>query len=437
MYSAFNPDLNALKNTQTDLPLIGLLDFLLEHRKAVGSESDIPLSHVPQGIMPAARQLALCAYLQSSDVDLNEEFRVDNRVSLPESSFVVQSGQPRVFGMEYKQGPQIDKRRTLFIPLSSPEGLSQFSYVSYPSPSSVTAIFEQNQNSTKPLLDKEKHPAKRPETNTLREFAGELNRAPGSKIHFVVDDMLAAKRITTAGCAGQDPYVLFESVAALYGLSVTTRTEPDGSTTAVMQRRPVKVPQDVSDFPSAVLAAVPLPYRRSFHFGAEAQWKIVREKLRADALKTLPGTGTPEAQRSKEIEQYFKTRAIAQRALDNQRYATLGTGLKLRIAAVRQLRSEIEPLLDAPGGPKRVLVSDLSPEAEKALACYLFSGVWFPIRDWVTRPVPPYVTNPDAAFLIGGVYQDEGQERYRLGFRYFDPVSGTRETVMLGNLRRQ
>ena len=86
---------------------------------------------------------------------------------------------------------------------------------------------------------------------------------------------------------------------------------------------------------------------------------------------------------------------------------------QLRHAAVRHLRAVVEPKIkNAPDG--RVLLSTLGNKEDAALAVILM-GDLLQTMPFLTTTPPDYVTQFDRLVFTGGIYEEEGRQKFRLG----------------------
>jgi hypothetical protein len=201
---------------------------------------------------------------------------------------------------------------------------------------------------------------------------------PAPPYRLGVDPALAEKRVTLVGDPFTDPDTLFEAVAELYGLRITTDQDKNYR---LLTRPRLRLPTDMGQLRAALFEILPQPFLR--------------------AALDLPAPGPA-------------TRALY-RDEDNPNNP-IRTPEKWRLAAVRLARFYAEPVLKQ----KKVdtlALAEIEPTGRIALANVLMADVMAPFRELVANPVPPpYIADFNRLVLKGGPFTDrDGERQFSLG----------------------
>lgn len=207
-------------------------------------------------------------------------------------------------------------------------------------------------------------PVNLPECSSLGQIVERLNARAGGHPTMVVDAALAPKRACIFGEQFTPPDRLLYALADLYGLRVVT----DEKGRLCLTRPAVQAPSDFTGLYQMVQWVLPAP--------------LLRAQQRYGPRKPSP----------------------------------------LRIAAVRHLRTIIEPKLPkAKDG--RLPLSALSSRENAALATALMADVFASLSETLTRPVPPSVIRFHELRLTGGPYEEDGRRKFQL-FLAFPTANG-------------
>jgi len=209
-------------------------------------------------------------------------------------------------------------------------------------------------------------------SETLREVVARLNVGTASKPKLAVDAALAPKRVAVFGEQFTPPLRIFDALAELYGLRVR---HSDDEKSLRLARRLFQVPLTPEGISLAIQALMPAPLIRA----------------RQNYLGRQPAP--------------------------------------LHIAAVRALRTVIEPKLKA-SKTGRVSLSELSSRENMALATALMADTARTLEDAFSQPFPPGVLNPNILRLAGTIQEQNGRRTIDLHLAL--PSLESKDTLVMG-----
>lgn len=288
----------------------------------------------------------------------------------------IDMGGINLFGVEYLG---VLAGRTRFIPLSKPNNVS--------SEGGGIGVTWGGLNDGKPVLSDNDPTDPTPpaipaaplgaagsvvNSETLDAIINRLNTRIGGKPKLTVDAALAPKRVAIFGEQFTPPIKILDALAALYGLRVR---HSDDEKSLRLTRRLFQVPLTPEGISLAIQALMPAPLIRA----------------RQNYLGRQPAP--------------------------------------LHIAAVRALRTVIEPKLKA-SKTSRVSLSELSSRENMALAAALMADTAGTLEDAFSQPFPPGVLNPNILRLIGTVQEKNGRRTIDLHLAL--PSLESKDTLVMG-----
>jgi hypothetical protein len=197
-----------------------------------------------------------------------------------------------------------------------------------------------------------------------------------------VDAALAAKPVTIFGESFAPPERVLAALADVYGLRVTSDKDKG---TLRLTRRGYREVAKPADLPVSLRAAFPEPLVRAF---------LVEIANPVDPAKRTDAS----TESQEESMAWNRTR--------------LRPG-EVRIAAMRRLRAWVEPLVKAaPDG--RAPLSAVGDGPRSALANLLMADAWAALGPLIQHPVPDWIVRFDQVYLVGGLYEDAGEQRFSL-----------------------
>ena len=189
---------------------------------------------------------------------------------------------------------------------------------------------------------------------------------------YMVAPMLAAKTVTVSGKNYVTPTVLWNGIAAIYGL----RVREDSQRQIVMERKHPKVADDINGLRTALLSALPSPFLRSIHVSTEGDNLVMMRGAQPDGAKSDVIQGTH-----------------------------LRVHRQWRLAAIKKLRTIIEPVL-AEKKRQNLELSELPDSAQFALA-NVFMAKAETLREIVVTSIPIYISTPELLVFKGGPYKEK------------------------------
>jgi len=269
-------------------------------------------------------------------------------------------GDINLFGIEFLDVPA---SKTRFIPLSKPDSISSngdgFSLMWDTSVNGKPVMSSPDPTDPPPPAVPVSHSPMSVNvvnSETLGEVVARLNVGTGGKPKITVDAALAPKRVAVFGEEFTPPLKILDALAELYGLRVR---HSDDEKTLRLTRRLFQVPLTPEGISLAIQAIMPAPLIRA----------------RQNYLGRQPAP--------------------------------------LHIAAVRALRTVIEPKLKA-SKTGRVALSELSSRENMALAAALMADTAGTLEDAFSQPLPPGVLNPNLLRLTGTIQEQNGRRTTEL-----------------------
>lgn len=263
-------------------------------------------------------------------------------------------GDINLFGIEFLD---ISAGKMSFIPLSKPNDISSSQggiAVTWGGLNNGKAILSDNDPTDPPPLSPKVDVVANSET--LNDIVARLNTRIGGKPKLTVDAALTLKRVAVFGEQFTPPTKILDALAELYGLRVR---HSDDEKTLRLTRRLFQVPLAPEGISLAIQSAMPAPLIRA----------------RQNYLGRQPAP--------------------------------------LHIAAVRALRTVIEPKLKA-SKTGRVALSELSNQENMTLAAALMADTAGELEEAFSRPMPPGVLNPNLLRLTGTVREQNGRRTVEL-----------------------
>lgn len=351
-----------------------------------------------------AWNLALYFYVQEPMSSVENALGEVKQAADPKTKLAFRWGEVdnlRVFGYEPYSDAQ---NHGSFRPLSSPHG-----QISYRGPLSATLLTPhpvKRSDGTQQLPDdptdplptgnnKTKIQNREQEANTtatdatLQTVVTDLS-AHQAKAVFAVDPALQSKPITVVGEANTTPDEIVQALSVVYGLRI--RTMDDG--TKVLTRRLFQISNDVSTLPENVRRVLPAPFLRALHSDDSDS---IADEYRLDAARSYrdqgeTGMGEVNAAALGKVQERLRSQEKRTRVL-------LPT---MRMAAVRQLRTHIEPKFTA-ALDNRVMLSSLNESDKQAFAVVLMAQYLQNLRPLLSRRVPEFISRFDQIYLTGGL----------------------------------
>lgn len=349
-----------------------------------------------------AWNLALYFYVQEPMSSVENALGEVKQAADPKTKLAFRWGEVdnlRVFGYEPYSEAQ---NQGSFRPLSSPHG-----QISYRGPLFATLLTPHPvkrsdgtqrlpDDPTDPLptgTEKTKVQDTEQETNpaatdaTLQTVVTHLS-AHQDKAVIAVDPALQSKPITVVGEANTTPDEIVQALSAVYGLRI--RTRDDG--TKVLTRRLFQISNDVSTLPENVRRVLPAPFLRALHSDD------------SDSLADEYRLYTARSYRDQGEMSEANATALGkvQENLRSQEKQTRVYLSEMRMAAVRQLRTHIEPKFTA-ALDNRVMLSSLGESDKQALAVVLMAQYLENLRPLLSRHVPEFISTFDQIYLTGGL----------------------------------
>lgn len=453
--SVINPHLQPSRRIN-DLLLTGLLPTLTIEQLTAMKHQGLPVS----SLRPQQQQMAwqlMCYYYVQSSVDDATLILPDLQAAVGgttafrwgEMSGLRQLGyQFQLFGYDV---PPVGQPSS-FRPLSSPYHL--FSYppaggtIFMTAVNSHPATYRKPDGTPFPDNDPTAPLADRPSVSTIGRSAladqslgtvvARLDAKRDGTPTMMVDPILQAKPITVVGEANATSSNILQALADVYGLRVRTNT--DG--TQLLTRRLFYIPQNAGELPGAMRQIFPAPFVRALHIdaldGIQARYDLaIRRQINTLSEQhvasprigaTNIGEAGPAVDQTRQQQPKMDESRRGEAPSPEQLAATVrayGDLIqersrqtrqiedmlpKMRNAAVRRLRTDIEPRLKtAPDG--RLPVSTVDEVDRQALAAVFFSQSLSNLRGLLSRRVPTYVAYFPQVILEGGII-DEGGKKY-------------------------
>lgn len=258
-----------------------------------------------------------------------------------------------------------------------------------------------------------------PTPSSIASVIATLNSSLGQNRSLTVADDVQNKPIIVVGFENASPADILQAMADVYGLRVTRKK--DG--VRLLERNQFAVPTDVSGLPDALRRVFPSPFLRALHLdlreSREEQYRLLVAQSWA-----LQGTQTPEDGAAGQGGSQQNQQAVEARPSDRQQQSAASEAMRklihnrieerdriraylpaLRAAAVRQLRTHVEPLLSqAKDG--LVPLSSVSEADQQAFAIALIAPCLESLTPLLNRQVPDYITDYDQLYLMGGPEKD-------------------------------
>ncbi len=304
------------------------------------------------------------------------------------------------------------RKAAVFFPLSGAfAATSSLGYVAYPTSGPEDIVLD---DPTSPLSISIDNTGA--ETSTLASVVSTLNNRYPSKTAFEVQDALKNVPTTVVGLNNALPEQVMEALAVVNGFSLIN----SDNGMKMLALPPVQNPHDTSGIYDAIRAAFPKPLLQSFHVDTLLALDADIYNLAASTIPNkspnLGGTtdnySTPNSSDVEEtlddLKQAMQKRrstefaAQDQMALSKQKASLEQLPIKIRFAAIRSLRTSIQPKLVVTSY-KSIPLSDLGQFEHNALAFIMLVDCFRAVGSPITRSTPGYLIHPETALLSGGL----------------------------------
>jgi hypothetical protein len=271
---------------------------------------------------------------------------------------------------------------------------------------------------------------------TLADAVAVLNARPGSMVHADVDAAVAAKPVTLAGTDNASANEVLHALANVYGLRLADAL-PGSSIKITLPD--VAPPSDLAALPLSLRQALPEPLVRAAHMdrmvAAEQEfddfWMLPRDSKPSIPASSASGVEETSAELERAIQQ--RKRAIsgnadyrAGLARIKQAQATLPM---LRLAAIRRLRTLVEPKLQAK--PDGVAFAALGESEHEIVATIFLIESTQVLAELPIQPVPATVLHFDQSVLGGGFLPNAQPPSFNMMFYMLGP-NGSLATSGMG-----
>lgn len=256
-------------------------------------------------------------------------------------------------------------------------------------------------------IDGEEKQGETPLAISLREAVRQTrSRAPDDVLPVVVAEEVAEKPVVLINASTAPPQTLLRALTETYGLLLVKQV--DGVQYLGRPRLP-KV-KTFADLPQALQALMPLPFMRALQWQddriLDEQVRLARQGLSDYRLKrfstpaatTKAGSGSFPSPAADAAEGAALEKELARRI--KQKEKNTKRPEDLRWAAVRHLRTVVEPRLKSEGKPM-VLIASLGGMEKAALADFFLTDLWLAVSARITNPTPSYITHFDDGFVFG------------------------------------
>ena len=235
----------------------------------------------------------------------------------------------------------------------------------------------------------------------LREAVQQLQaRAKNAKNPVAIDDEIANHPVFLINPKAAAPEDLVQSLPSVYGFVLTTKS--DGSRRLSRGRFPKA--KTIADIQLSLQALLPASFTRALNWRdpleTERRMREIDQRLMLMGVwistpMTAKQTEALDAPQKKEAEALQKEWAELSKHKE-----TLHSPEALRWAAIRFLRSRVEPRLHA-GKPSVMPLRLLGEEEKAALADVLLTDLWLTKKAFFTAPLPVFITDFDNTIVTG------------------------------------
>ena len=274
---------------------------------------------------------------------------------------------------------------------------------------------------------------------TFAAFGDWLNQqTPAGGASYAIDEVLAKKPFWMARRENADPAALFAALQDMHSLRVMQGTSAKQRllTTAF-----APLPRTLSDLPLALRRTLPDALQRAMHDDRRAQLEpIVQEARRIIAKYPQNEPATPEELEARRVGDKALTELSA---IDNAPLTRTHYALSFLLTRAAEKQAEearvsaasvvlkdpkaVKLLVDRNGvaaAPLHMPLSKLGPYAEEYLVAATMFAIAYTTTTQFRREAPPYVSDPDSMYLVGRVYDKNGQSMLAMHFGIKDPKTG-------------
>lgn len=437
----FNPHLLAAQFGTRNSAIGELVSSLswqqLRAMQNTASDKALPIASLDPQQQQIVWKIALYFYVQRPVGSVSDALWLIKQAATPASKVAFRwsdFNNMRAFGYEL---PSKTQGRLSFTPLNSPNN-----QIGYNGPFIITRIIRRpirnptgtQQTSidpTDPLLTvlspnrvqtNEAHSEEPAFINvTLQTIVTTLN-ARATKETMAVDAALKSKPVTVVGQANVTPDEVMQAIAAVYGLRV--KTQVDG--TKLLTRRLFQITTDISGLPEAIRRVLPTPFLHALHTDdsnelADQYALYVARAYQAQSGQAADG---PDSRARNDANLTALSKIQEEQRKQEKRMQVLLPSM--RNAAVRQLRTHIEPELKT-SPDERVSLASLSDADKQAFAAVLLAQYLGSLRPLLSRRIPEYIADFDGIYLTGGLEAD-GQGKQHLALFLSPPTSDGKQT---------
>lgn len=408
LLSAWNPKLKA--HCPEDPRVKEFIASLTEEQlqaMAIRSQG-LPVSSLSLRQQSQVWQIALHFYVQLPEQDIRAVAAQIDCVLNKNTTFgwSDQRGM-RLFGYEGRLRLSDGQPFVYFRPLSHPGRVMSradgvVGFITSKAPSNQPKQFlprDAYHDPTQPgVADTKPGDAKQHVGTTLGEVVSELNARANGSLSMVVDEALASKPITAIGLEYATPAAILQAAADIYGLRV--KKESDGALR--LTRMFWRTPRNIAELPESLRRMFPKPLLRALHIDEiDRVWAQERkERHRRAAQKVAPQNSEDSPSATDKAEEAGKTVELIKKRLELKASPTI-----LRIAAVRRLRTGVEPKLETTSNG-RVPLTALGEPERTALANVIMADCFQAVNLILSKEPPDYITSFSTTILTGGVGKD-------------------------------